>query len=188
MREIVCFNSGWLHTRLHWIPRYLPATKIGQASSAPLSTGQFSTETKLAAIQGLCLLLSIPFPMARILKVAGPLFFLAVILPRVGGRGRCSKLESPSVRSLFLALCAQVLAGLGCTVRCKSQLGLFVWWPTSHLESQNVQVDWLCAESCVLSPLIHMVGLPHSTIDTVSPLVAAGQRLKWRRRTATCRR
>jgi hypothetical protein len=90
MREIVCFNSGWLHTRLHWIPRYLPATKIGQASSALLAQNSSSTETKLAAIQGLCLLLSIPFPMARILKVAGPLFFLAVILPRVGGRGRCS--------------------------------------------------------------------------------------------------
>jgi hypothetical protein len=68
-----------------------------------------------------------------------------------------------------------VLAGLSCTVRCKSQFRLFVWWPISYLESQKVQVDWLCVDSCVLSPLIHMVDLPHSTIDTVSPLVAGAE-------------
>jgi hypothetical protein len=83
-----------------------------------------------------------------------------------------------SLWSFFLAPCAQVLVGLGRTMRCKSQLELFVWCPISHLESQKTQVDWLCAGFCVLSPLIHMVGLPHSTIDTISPLVAEGQRSK----------
>jgi hypothetical protein len=56
------------------------------------------------------------------------------------------------------------MAGLDRTVRCKNQLRRFVWWPGSHPESQNAQVDWLCVGSHVLSYLIHMVGLPHSTI------------------------
>jgi hypothetical protein len=72
----------------------------------------------------------------------------------------------------------------------KNLLLHFVWWPVSHPESQKAQVDWLCARSFVLSPLIHMVGLPHSTIDitTISPLVDAGKRPKWPRRATTCRR
>jgi hypothetical protein len=59
----------------------------------------------------------------------------------------------------------------GCTMWCKSQLGCFVWWPTSHLESPKAQFDWYPAQARIAWTGFRVVCLVHCVHVIWSPLL-----------------